>query len=135
MTTHNFKKCPHCQHTIEYTLGSGASTTIGPDVDSCSKCKGIYATGLTEWDAKSNAQRFGYYLRVIWWQIGGLIYVALPFGFVGIVIAKKVLPSVGTNADTNAAALVGFLLGVIFSCLAYTRRAMKQIAESKERTR
>jgi len=129
--THQY--CPYCKAQLSFDIGVGADTVIGPRYEKCSQCNKSYGTGRSEWVEKSTIQKSTYYLRVIWWILGGVFYIG-AFGLITGGIFAFLATKTGADVDFGQWVMYGGLFGVILSPILYIRKSINEINNSIARS-
>ena len=127
------KRCPHCKAELSFQVGLGADTTIGSPLEPCPTCGNLYRTARSEWQDKSSAQKFAFFLRVMWWTLGGLMYLGAGGGVLGA-LAAWIVSKVGVALTMQYWIIGGVVSGLILAPVLAARRAYKDITESIRRT-
>ena len=127
-------KCPHCRHTLDFGINEPLVNPLGkPGYFLCPYCKIPISNGKTEWEDKTQIQKFSFIFRcviTIFW-ISALV---LFFSIILIGAFPKIDEFLGRNGRLDSPTFILYALCTI-SCVSFwVIRTMKiEINESKRR--
>jgi len=126
--------CPNCRvHISSVRRGVASDTTIGPTHMVCPHCGSVLKTGKTEWIDKSAEERTGYYVRVVWWCLGAVIF-GWVIGFLPVFFFLGAIMKKPDEMSLTAGMAVGVLTAVL-AVIKVITAAKNEVKESMKRTR
>lgn len=137
MGYYEIDRCPYCRSTLDIRRGAASDTTIGPPVEACPKCGGLFKTGRTEWANKTAFGRAAYRARVVWWVFGESMLFGCGGG--GIITGVVAFIILKWKIDSHVAHLFAMwtvlAVGISALCVSRTIRIAKgEINDSLART-
>ena len=129
--------CPVCgttvRHTVRHNGFQAGGTSIGAPAIACPGCGTSVCTGQMEWDEKGLLSKFWFVLTRLSWMMAASIFVA---GFFGMLVGWCAVEfRLIRLRQQGLYTLVAYLAGTLPIVVILGRNALKEIRESRQRTR